>query len=105
MEAHDIFTAQVETVAVLKNPPVIVRSPYKGQITKQPHHRPQVPSRGEQLEVNAARVFIPQPNFGSTPVCPPAKLDSASPAASLSTLTSEDGKGDDDQTFVQDPSL
>ena len=30
VEAHDIFSAQVETVAVLKNPPSIVRSPYKG---------------------------------------------------------------------------
>ena len=36
VEAHDIISAQVETiqVALLKNPPTIVHSPYKGRMTK-----------------------------------------------------------------------
>ena len=63
VEAHDVFSAKVEAVSVLKNPPVIVRSPFKGR-TKRPHHRPQIPTRGEQ--VSAANAFVPQPNFGLT---------------------------------------
>ena len=63
VEAHDIFSAKVEAVSVLKNPPVIVRSPFKGR-TKRPHHRPQIRTRGEQ--VSAANGFVPQPNFGLT---------------------------------------
>jgi hypothetical protein len=31
VEANDIFSAQVETVAILKSPPVLARSPYKGR--------------------------------------------------------------------------
>jgi hypothetical protein len=57
VEGHDIFSAQVETVAVYKNPPVLVRSPYKGRTTKRPHHRAQIPTRGEQI--NSAAAFIP----------------------------------------------
>ena len=64
LEAHDVFSAQVEAISVLKNPPVITRSPYKGRITKRPHHRPQIPTRGGKL--NAAAAFVPQPNFAST---------------------------------------
>lgn len=63
-EAHDVFSAQVEAVLVLKNPPVIVRSPFKGRTNKRPHHRPQIPTRGEQ--VNAAAAFVSQPDVGST---------------------------------------
>ena len=58
------FTAQVETVALLKNPPTIVRSPYKGRLTRRPQHRPQIPTRGEQ--VNAAAAFVSHPDFDST---------------------------------------
>jgi hypothetical protein len=60
-EAHDIFSAQVEVVAVLKNPPLIARSPYKGRISKRPHHKAQVPTRGEQI--NAAAAFISHPEY------------------------------------------
>ena len=60
-EAHDVFSAQVEAVAVLKNPPLVARSPYKGRISKRPHHRAQVPSRGEQ--VNAAATFVSRPEY------------------------------------------
>jgi hypothetical protein len=62
VEASDVFSAQVETVAVLKNPPVLARSPYKGRLTRKPHHRPQHPTRGEQ--VNAAAAFVPQAEHG-----------------------------------------
>jgi hypothetical protein len=30
MEATDVFSAQVETVVILKKPPTLARSPYKG---------------------------------------------------------------------------
>ena len=64
VEANDVFSAQVETIAILKNPPILARSPYKGRLARslRPHHRPQLPTRGEQ--VNAAAAFIPQPDFG-----------------------------------------
>jgi hypothetical protein len=64
VEANDVFSAQVETIAILKNPPILTRSPYKGRLARslRPHHRPQLPTRGEQ--VNAAAAFIPQPDFG-----------------------------------------
>ena len=54
----------VETIAILKNPPILACSPYKGHLARslRPHHRPQLPTRGEQ--VNAAVAFIPQPDFG-----------------------------------------
>jgi len=108
VEPHDIFSAQVESVAVLKNPPTIVRSPYKGRIIKRPHHRPQIPTRGEQ--VNAAEAFVSEshPLFGSSstaPITPPAakmtggELVSANSAA---TLVSDD---DDDRSIGQVSSL
>lgn len=58
VEANDVFSAQVETVAILKHVAVIPRSPYKGRLTRRPHHRPQIPLRGEQI--NAANAFVPQ---------------------------------------------
>lgn len=64
MDGHNVFFAQVETVAIFKNPPAIVPSPYKGRLTRRPHHRPQIPTTGEQI--NAAAAFVPQPNFAST---------------------------------------
>jgi len=63
VEAHDVFSAQVESVAILKKAPVIARSPFKGR-TKCPQHRPQILTRGEQ--VNAATAFVSQPNIGLT---------------------------------------
>ena len=127
VEAHDIFSAQVETVAVLKNPPTIVRSPYKGRIIKRPHHRPQIPTREEQ--VNAAAAFISNPDVGSSSTgygihaqapasassinptnptsvnTPPppyaAQLASAGSAASILTLTSDD----EDRSITQVSSL
>ena len=60
VDANDVFSAKVEAVTVLKNPPVVVRSPYRGQ-TRRPQHRPQLPTRREQ--VNAAVAFVPQPDF------------------------------------------
>jgi len=62
IESNDIFSAQVETVVVLKKLPTIAHSPYKGRLTRPSHHRPQLPTRGEQ--VNAAVAFVPQPDFG-----------------------------------------
>ena len=61
VEANNTFSAQVEAVVILKKPPTIARSPYKGRLAKRPHHQPQLPSRGEQ--VNAAAGFVRQPNF------------------------------------------
>ena len=83
VEAHDIFSAQVETVALLKNPPTIVRSPYKGRITKRPQHRPQIPTRGEQ--VNAAAAFVSRTNFDST--SDSANLNSGPQAQAPATTT------------------
>jgi len=74
VEANDVFSAQVETIAILKKPPVIARSPYKGRLARRPHHRPQLPTRGDQ--VNAAAAFLPQPDFGP-------QLSSQSPTPSL----------------------
>ena len=107
LEAHDIFSAYVETVTVLKNPTAIVRSPYKEQITKWPHHRPQILTR-EQL--NAATAFVSQLNSHSksTFALPTAtsNLASAGSTASISTLTSDDGlEYGEDQSTVHDPSL
>lgn len=62
VDANDIFSAQVESVVILKKPPVLARSPYKGRLTRRPVHKPQLPTRGEQ--VNAAAAFLPQPDFG-----------------------------------------
>ena len=93
VEAHDIFSAQVETIAVLKNPPPMMRSPYKGQLTKRPHHRAQIPTRREQ--VNAATAFKSRRNIGSTSTLPADELATASPAPSISTLVSDDGKAED----------
>lgn len=99
MEATDVFSAHVESVAVLKNPPMIARSPYKGRIMRRPQHRPQLPSRGEQ--VNASVAFIPRPNFGpgfvgkftnsSLPARAKAGIDSATP----STLGDDDASPKD----------
>jgi len=64
VEATDVFSAQVETIVILKKPPVLAPSPYKGRLTKRPHHKPQLPTRGEQ--VNAAAAFLPpQPDFSA----------------------------------------
>jgi len=103
VDANDVFSAKVEAVTVLKNPPVVVRSPYRGQ-TRRPQHRPQLPTRREQ--VNAAVAFVPQPDFGraftgsSTTVPPlnikpnPAMIPSnvASPisAAAITSLANAD---------------
>jgi len=64
MEPYDTFSAQVEAVVILKKPPILVRSPYKGRLTRPPHHRPQLPTRSEH--VNAAEAFVPKSDFGST---------------------------------------
>jgi len=63
-ESYDTFSAQVEAIVILKNPPVLAPSPYKGRLTRRPLHRPQLPTRGEQL--NAAEAFVPQPAFRQT---------------------------------------
>ena len=52
VEANNVFSAPVETIAILKNLPVLARSPYKGHFLRKPQHKPQVPMRGEQI--NAA---------------------------------------------------
>jgi hypothetical protein len=62
VDATDIFSAQVESIVILKKPPIIACSPYKGWLTRRSIHKPQLLTRGEQL--NAAAVFLPQPNFG-----------------------------------------
>ena len=58
----------VESVAILKNPPVIVHCPYKGRLTRKPNHRPQLPTRGEQI--NAAQAFVPrlEPGIQNSPI-------------------------------------
>jgi hypothetical protein len=67
-EANDVFSAQVETVAILKSAPVLARSPYKGRLLRRPQHKPQIPTRAEQI--NAAEAFVPRPNLGQ-PEIPP----------------------------------
>ena len=59
VEANDVFSALVENVSILKNPPILPTSPYKARLAKRPHHRPQLPTRNEQ--VNAAAAFVPHP--------------------------------------------
>jgi hypothetical protein len=59
VEANDIFSALVESVVILKIPLTLPRSPYKTRLLKRPHHRPQIPTRSEQ--VNAATAFVPLP--------------------------------------------
>jgi hypothetical protein len=60
VEANNVFLAHIESVTILKNPPTLQRSPYKTRLTKRPHHRPQLPTRSEQI--NAAAAFVPQPD-------------------------------------------
>lgn len=57
VEAHDLFSANVEWISVLKSPPVIVQSPFKGR-NKRPQHKPQIPTRREQV--------VSQASVGST---------------------------------------
>ena len=58
VDANDVFSAHVENISILKKPPTLPRSPYKNRTTKKPHHRPQLPTRSEQ--VNAAAAFVPR---------------------------------------------
>lgn len=78
-----MFSAQFETVAILKNPPIIVPSPYKGRLGRKPHHKPQLPTRIEQ--VNAARAFVLQCILHE-PVTVPVRYMSTSPEASADIL-------------------
>jgi hypothetical protein len=87
-EPYDTFSAQVEAVVILKNPPVLAPSPYKGRLTRRPLHRPQLPTRGEQL--NAAEAFVPQPAFGQT-------------SPGLSTIPALDGRADEVAVTSQTP--
>jgi len=64
VEATDVFSAQVESISILRNPPTLPRSPYKGRIRRKPQHTPQLPSRGEQ--VNSSMAFVPRPDFGTS---------------------------------------
>lgn len=61
VEPNDVFSAQVETVAILQKPPVLAPSSYKGRQIRRPHHKPQLPSRSEQI--NAAQAFVPRLEF------------------------------------------
>lgn len=86
VEPYDTFSAQVEAVVILKKPPVLVRSPYKGRLTRPPHHRPQLPTRNEH--VNAAEAFVPKPaTLGSTTVSQSATPFVSNPATSSETTT------------------
>ena len=63
VDANDVFSAHVESVSILKKPPTLPRSPYKGRPTKKPQHHPQHPTRAEQ--VNAAPTFVPPVDLDS----------------------------------------
>ena len=39
VEANDVFTAHVESVAILKNQPILARSPYKARLLRRPQHK------------------------------------------------------------------
>jgi hypothetical protein len=90
VEANDVFSAQVETVAILKNLPVLAHSPYKGCLLRRPQHRPQVLTRREQI--NAAEVFVPQPASSSRQPKAPSLiahiLTTVSKLANMSTTES-----------------
>ena len=92
MEPYDTFSVQVEAMVILKKPPILVRSPYKGHLTRPPHHRPQLPTRSEH--VNAAEAFVPKSDLGSTTasqfttplVSNPAALSEATTSGTVSTV-------------------
>ena len=102
VDANDVFSAHVENVSILKKPPTLPRSPYKNRTTKKPHHRPQLPTRSEQI--NAAAAFVPR--FHSNPNSP---RTSKSPAPSAfespeSTDPSNTSVIDIDRTVTMTPS-
>ncbi len=78
VDGNDVFSAQVETVAILKNPPILTRSPYKGRLTRKPQHHPQLPTRQEQ--VNATMAFVPHPSFGQMFPGPSQSMASVMPS-------------------------
>jgi len=92
MELYNTFSAQIEAVVILKKLPILVCSPYKGHLTKPPHHRPQLPTRSEH--VNAAEAFVPKSDLGLTTVSQfttplvsnPATLSEATTSGTVSTV-------------------
>ena len=89
VEANDVFSAHVENVAILKNPPTLPRSPYKTRLTKRPHHLPQLPKRSEQ--VNAAAAFVPHPDPEQKMTMPTFETSFPDPSFSLHPLAQAAG--------------
>ncbi|KJA13881.1 hypothetical protein HYPSUDRAFT_483661 [Hypholoma sublateritium FD-334 SS-4] len=77
-EAYDTFSAKIESVSILRSPPVLTKSPYKETIyTRKPRPMPQTPTRGEQK--SAAKAFVP-----AAPIPAPDFLQGASTSTSTS---------------------
>ena len=79
VDANDVFSAHVESVSILKKPPTLPPSPYKGRSGKKPKHRAQLPTRTEHI--NAAASSIPpfdldsKPATHGTETSPPSTFD------------------------------
>ena len=79
VDANDVFSAQVENVSILKKPPTLPPSPYKGRAGKKPKNRAQLLTRTEHI--NAAAAFIPHVDLDSKPathgseISPPSTFD------------------------------
>jgi len=90
----------------MKKPPTIARSPYKGRLTRRPHHSPQVPTRGEQI--NAAVAFVPQLDFGpiiTNKSTVPAQTAAGSQAATHGSLSPDSVNAAPADSAVPIPSL
>ena len=100
IEANDVFSAHVESIAILKNPPSIPCSPYKGRSNKKPHHRAQVANKKEVDRAAAFEHTLTRQRFDS-PV-PSAYNDTFSPNPTIKSLVDSDSAsyGDTARTTV-----
>lgn len=103
IDPNDVFSAQVESVAILTGPPVLVRSPYKGRLTRRPHHKPQIPTRGEQ--VNSALAFIPRLDYGLVQPTLPTQLPGTNADIETTTTTASTVFLDNSTTLGAIPNL
>jgi hypothetical protein len=70
VEANDVFSAHVESVVILKNAPPLPRSPYKGKLTKIPHHRPQQEANKSKPQLHSCLTLISFQNQPPQPLNP-----------------------------------
>ena len=89
IEANDVFSAHVENIAILKNPPTIPRSPYKGRSNKKPHHCAQVANKKEEIDPAAAFEHTFTRQTFDSPV-PSGYNDTFSPNPTIKSLVYSD---------------